>query len=198
MEDWFGKPISMEGIKSTSMVYEAIDEIKKDPYACFCDEDQFSCHLELYPCPDGSLCICAGVIMLAATDFALEATAMIPTTSKLRSRTSGGRHKCHQLYVEYLRPKATPDKHYMCMRPCTKDALPVMSEIPCNKGAVSAGHNCWGILWRLSAERLWQSSFLALTIQNVLDLSALPSHASSTAKIGEERLWGSSPVGEQW
>ena len=40
-EDWFGMPIPMESIKSTSLVYEAIDEVKKDPYACFATRTNF-------------------------------------------------------------------------------------------------------------------------------------------------------------
>lgn len=34
------------------------------------------------------------------------------------------------------------------MRPCPPDGLPIMGEVPGISGAyISAGHNCWGILW---------------------------------------------------
>lgn len=54
VEDWFGLPLPMEGIKSTSIVYHGIEEIKEEPYACFCAEDRQGCHMELYPRPNGS------------------------------------------------------------------------------------------------------------------------------------------------
>merc|ERR1711879_383163 len=42
----------------------------------------------------------------------------------------------------------TPDTVQACMRPCPPDALPIMGKVGHIKGAyISAGHNCWGILW---------------------------------------------------
>eukprot|EP00968_Pinguiococcus_pyrenoidosus_P003006 scaffold178_cov255-Pinguiococcus_pyrenoidosus.AAC.22 len=38
MEDWFGVRLPMVGIKSTSMVFEALPEIRDDPAAAFCGE----------------------------------------------------------------------------------------------------------------------------------------------------------------
>jgi glycine/D-amino acid oxidase-like deaminating enzyme len=46
-EDWFNLPIPLTGIKSTSIVYRDLEEIKSEPYACFCTEDSNDCHLEL-------------------------------------------------------------------------------------------------------------------------------------------------------
>eukprot|EP00439_Symbiodinium_sp_Y106_P073284 s292_g13.t1 len=41
-----------------------------------------------------------------------------------------------------------PDVVQACMRPCPPDALPIMGKVPHVRGAyISAGHNCWGILW---------------------------------------------------
>jgi hypothetical protein len=50
----------MEGIKSTSCIYENINELKfpESAYACFCEEDENSCHLELYPRPNGDMYVC--------------------------------------------------------------------------------------------------------------------------------------------
>jgi hypothetical protein len=44
----------MQGVKSTSIVYHDLDAIRKEPYACFCQEDENNCHLELYPRLNGT------------------------------------------------------------------------------------------------------------------------------------------------
>lgn len=56
VEDFFGIPMPMEGIKSTSLVYSDIEAVRREPFACFCAEDANGCHLELYPRPNGDIC----------------------------------------------------------------------------------------------------------------------------------------------
>lgn len=58
IEDNFRIPLPMQGIKSTSILYTNLDEIRTEPYACFCAEDRNGCHLELYPRTNGDLYIC--------------------------------------------------------------------------------------------------------------------------------------------
>lgn len=61
LEAWLdGVLFPMEGIKSTSCIYEDVEQLKlsDSAYACFCDEDENSCHLELYPRPNGDLYVC--------------------------------------------------------------------------------------------------------------------------------------------
>ena len=48
----------MEGVKSTSIVFQQLDAIVNEPYACFCNEDINGCHVELYPRVNGDLYIC--------------------------------------------------------------------------------------------------------------------------------------------
>lgn len=55
MEDWFGLPLPMDGVKSTSLVFTDLKEIKEEPFACFCAQDNNGCHLELYPRPNGMI-----------------------------------------------------------------------------------------------------------------------------------------------
>jgi hypothetical protein len=55
-EDYFGMDLPMEGIKSTSLVYSNNEVVQKEPFAVFCGEDSFGCHLELYPRSNGDLC----------------------------------------------------------------------------------------------------------------------------------------------
>jgi hypothetical protein len=55
VEDWLGLPLPMEGIKSSSIVFNRLAPIIREPYACFCAEDDRGCHLELYPRPNGKI-----------------------------------------------------------------------------------------------------------------------------------------------
>lgn len=57
-EDNFNIAMPMEGIKSTSIIYQNVNEVKVEPYALFCDEDINNCHLELYPRSNGDLYVC--------------------------------------------------------------------------------------------------------------------------------------------
>jgi glycine/D-amino acid oxidase-like deaminating enzyme len=57
-EDWLGITLPMDGIKSTSIMFNGCDELVAEPFACFCEEDSNDCHLELYPRPNGDLYIC--------------------------------------------------------------------------------------------------------------------------------------------
>ena len=58
VEDWFGLPLPLDGVKSTSFAYNEVCEVVAEPYACFCEEDKNNCHLELYPRPNGELYVC--------------------------------------------------------------------------------------------------------------------------------------------
>lgn len=44
---WFGVPIPMEGIYSTSLVLPECDPVRAEPFALFCAEDRNGCHLEV-------------------------------------------------------------------------------------------------------------------------------------------------------
>ena len=54
----------MQGVKSTSIVYHDLNAIRNEPYACFCQEDENNCHLELYPRVNG-MCI---IIYIGSTN----------------------------------------------------------------------------------------------------------------------------------
>ena len=148
IEDWFGLSIPLTGIKSTSLVYQNVEELKKEPYACFCSEDTNGCHLELYSRIGGELyiCGCGGSDYVTGDrlrkggdcenpeNIQADPSRINAAVTSIRSMTSIG--------------DRTPDITQACMRPCTDDALPVMGKIPEIDGAYcSFGHNCWGILW---------------------------------------------------
>lgn len=87
------------------------------------------------------------------------------------------------------------------MRPCTPDGLPVMGNISGVQGAyISAGHNCWGILWA-PVSGLCMSQLIIDGVSTTVDLSPFsPSRFIQTSR-GEShrgRKKGSMEVGEQW
>ena len=57
-EDHFDMPFPMDGVKSTSIVYQNVEEINKEPFALFCDEDNNGCHMEVYPRSSGEVYLC--------------------------------------------------------------------------------------------------------------------------------------------
>lgn len=149
IEDNFHVPLPMEGVKSTSVVFTGLEEMKKEPFACFCDEDAHGCHLELYPRSNGDLYICG----CGGSDY----------VRGDRLRPGGDCDSADKIHADPLRVAAAvaslgsmsslgsdtgPEIAQACMRPCASDSLPVMGPIPGADGAyVSTGHNCWGILW---------------------------------------------------
>ena len=94
-----------------------------------------------------------------------------------------------------------PDIAQACMRPCTSDAMPVMSEIPGFEGAyVSAGHNCWGILWAPVSGLCMAELMITGRSQTVdlspFGLSRFMKRAGSGSGRGRKMI--STAVGEQW
>jgi glycine/D-amino acid oxidase-like deaminating enzyme len=45
VEDLFDVPLPMEGIKSTSLVFNDCTPVQTEAFACFCEEDSNGCHL---------------------------------------------------------------------------------------------------------------------------------------------------------
>lgn len=93
----------------------------------------------------------------------------------------------------------TPDVSQACMRPCTTDGNPVMGAIPHVQGAyISAGHNCWGILWA-PASGLCMAELVATgecKTVNLLPFSLDRFTKKSSSARGRKMV--STSVGEQW
>ena len=161
----------MDGVKSTSIVYQNIEEINAEPFALFCEEDAHGCHLEVYPRSTGELYLCGlggsgfnkSIHYLvfyfpsyAYSLFFLLNTVMTEYVSGDRLRLGGDCERPELINADPKRVEAasssfrsltslgdkTVDIAQACMRPCPPDALPVMGKIDGVEGAyVSAGHN---------------------------------------------------------
>eukprot|EP00607_Mallomonas_marina_P002575 CAMPEP_0182433676 /NCGR_PEP_ID=MMETSP1167-20130531/64842_1 /TAXON_ID=2988 /ORGANISM="Mallomonas Sp, Strain CCMP3275" /LENGTH=277 /DNA_ID=CAMNT_0024622667 /DNA_START=394 /DNA_END=1227 /DNA_ORIENTATION=+ len=198
-EDWFGMTLPMDGIKSTSVVFSNCEAVKSEPYACFCDEDVNGCHLEIYPRPNGEVYLCgiggsdyvrgdrlrAGGDCAGAEDVKEDekrVAAAVRSFSGL-SASLGGRQ---------------PDIVQACMRPCPPDGLPYMGTVPDIENAyISAGHNCWGILWA-PISGLCMSELVCDGESSTVDLSAFRPDRYMKRQKKRGRKQGEKSVGEQW
>lgn len=99
----------------------------------------------------------------------------------------------------------TPDITQACMRPCLPDALPVMGKIPGYRGAyISAGHNCWGILWApvsgLAMAEIMMEDTCTVVDVTPFDPSRYMQSILTAGKGSSQRgrKKGKDVVGEQW
>lgn len=201
-EDWFGMPVPMTGIKSTSIVFKR-DDVKVEPFALFCGEDdRFGTHLEVYPRNNGEVYICG----VGGSEYV--------DGSELRA----GRFPPGEVHADPKRVQAatasfsemskrlggTPEQTQACMRPCPPDARPIMGKVGHIRGAyISAGHNCWGILWAPASGKA-MSELIVDGAASTIDLSAFSPGRFGGAAAGANggrkrgRKMGSIDVGEQW
>ena len=86
------------------------------------------------------------------------------------------------------------------MRPCLPDGLPAMGAVASISGTyISAGHNCWGILWA-PASGLSMSELLLDGASTSLDLRPFDPNrfGNNKSKKKRGRKKGDLVVGEQW
>lgn len=209
--DWFNVNIPMEGIKSTSIIFEVgsfdpdahflqnVREIAEYPYALFCAEDRNGCHLEVYPRPNGEVYLCG----LGGSDY----------VSGARLRKGGDCETPEQIVANPARVEAAckslnaittfcagrkPEISQACMRPCPPDARPIMGPVPDVEGAyICAGHNCWGILWG-PVSGLLMSELLLDGETSTVDISSFSLERFMEKKTKRGRHQQSNVVGEQW
>ena len=201
VEDNFEVPLPMEGIKSTSIVYSDLKEVKQDPWACFCDEDENSCHLELYPRPNGDLYICG----CGGSDYVrgdrLREGGDCDSADKIRADPKRVAAASTSFKTMTSLGNNPPSIEQACMRPCANDGLPVMGEIPGYSNAyVSTAHNCWGILWApvsglLMAELLVNGKTSTVDISS-FSIARFSKQGYKVEKRGK-KVKGN-PIGEQW
>eukprot|EP01134_Creolimax_fragrantissima_P001187 CFRG1187T1 len=158
IEEWLSVRLPMDGIWSTSLLFkehtsgESITQ--KEPFALFCGEDDNKCHIEVYPRPNGDVyvCGCGGSVHMSTADLKAgnlpPAKANQPNPERVKAAVRSISEYAPALLNPLGDSRSCPEESNACMRPCTVDALPVMSKISgSDNGYVCCGHNCWGILW---------------------------------------------------
>jgi glycine/D-amino acid oxidase-like deaminating enzyme len=136
LEDAFGVSLHMQGITSYSLVYPAQEEL--EPAALFCAEDSHSCHLEFYPRKD-ELYVCGvGGGGILGADALRNTKGAIGVDDR---RIAAG---VRAVSTVTSKVGTEPPRAQACLRPCSNDALPTLSNIPGAANAfVATGGNCW-------------------------------------------------------
>mmetsp|Transcript_15624 Transcript_15624/g.23268 ORF Transcript_15624/g.23268 Transcript_15624/m.23268 type:complete len:277 (-) Transcript_15624:3-833(-) len=199
-EEWFNIPIPMEGIKSTSLVYKDMEDIKNEPYALFCSEDTNGCHLEVYPRPNGEvyICGCGGSDYVNAGRLKKGGDCSKPELIKEDEKRVEAAGKSFGT-ISNLGKDLKPSLVQSCMRPCPPDGLPIMGKVPNVEGAyICAGHNCWGILWA-PISGLAMSELVKDGFSETIDLTPFSPSRFMNLKEGKRgKKVGQISVGEQW
>jgi len=167
--------INMEGIKSSSFVYEhdltcddherkeLVQRLSNNPGVLFCEDDINGCHLEVYPRPNGDIYICGlgGSPQLSAAEIVdLLPRDVAPNKSRVELA-----HQCFMKMTSQTLDEGDARRDYpnhvtACLRPIMHDGLPVMGPLVNMEGEelknvyLNAGHNCWGILWSAASGKV--------------------------------------------
>ena len=216
-EDFLGLHLPMDGVKSTSLIYKAGEVVKAEPFACFCEEDDFGCHLEIYPRSTGELCTITLFYPVKIRIYLLVFVIDIcgcgesDYVSGDRLRKGGDCEAPELIDADTSRVQAAsasfrsmtslgntaPDVIQACMRPCTPDGLPVMGAVEGIEGAyLSCGHNCWGILWAPISGKAMAELIVTGSASSVDLRPFKPGRFMSKARRGRKK--GMMEVGEQW
>ncbi len=197
--------LPMEGIKRTSLIFgpgsKMADELSSQPLTLFCDETIHGTRLELFPRRDGSIYVCGSGGSDHVKGAELRPGGEFDTAHKVNAdpcRIKAAMHSLEDMLRKGLLV-SEPDVTQACMLPCSHDGLPYMgsfSDMNIPNVFVSAGHNCWGILWSLVSGKAiteliitGKSSVVSLDAFNPLRCSASKSRGRNMINV---------PVGEKW
>ncbi|KAJ8599618.1 hypothetical protein CTAYLR_004691 [Chrysophaeum taylorii] len=203
LEDWLpGAAVPMEGVYSTSVVYDAVDDVRDEPFALFCAEDSNACHLECYPRPDGSIYLCGIGGSQHVYGPRLREGGDLQDASKMKANP--GRVEAAHASFSKMAPAfadKTPRITQACMRPCAPDALPLLGKFDPALGLpdnliLATGHNCWGILWAPITGKLVADLILGNTPS--VDLAPFSPGRFISRPPRRGRAMVNQPVGEQW
>ena len=195
-QDWFDIPVPITGIKSTSIVFKD-DKKEVEPFALFCGEDdRFGTHLEVYPRNSGEVYLCG----IGGSEYVegdrLRAGEYPPGEVHADPARVEAATKSFSTMSKRLGGK--PDTVQACMRPCPPDALPYMGKVAGFENAyMSAGHNCWGILWAPVSGKA-MSELIVDGEASCVNLKPFAPARFAPKKTGRGRKRGEAPVGEQW
>jgi len=198
-QDWLRTPVPMTGIKSTSVVFKTDEPV--EPFALFCGEDdRFGTHLEVYPRNTGEVYLCGIGGSQYIDDRMLRSGALPP--GKVEADPARVDAAVASFTTMSRRFGQQPDTVQACMRPCLPDALPIMGKVGHVRGAyISAGHNCWGILWA-PVSGLAMSELILDGYASCVNLARFKPGRFRAARAGNAggrgRKMGDVPVGEQW
>jgi glycine/D-amino acid oxidase-like deaminating enzyme len=209
VEEWLGVPMPVEGIWSTSIIYEAASPaataLAAEPRALFCSEDSRGCHLEVYPRPDGEVYVagCGGSRIV--TPEALRAGELPPAATNVpdESRVAAAERSLADLSSAFQGASSRSTRQQACMRPMAPDGLPILGPLPGVDNLVMAtGHGPWGVLWapitgRVVSELLLDDGEASLNVR-AFQPRRFDTLTYRTLMKQRGREKGGERVGEQW
>ena len=181
IEDWFDTPLPIEGVLSTSLIWENAKKGKFSDIdaALFCHEDSNGCHLEILPRMDGSLYVsgCGESQVLSPQIFRSPQRpepqdacppSMARATAAQKSLQSLGSH------FPSNESDGVPDKVMACIRPAAPDDMPIVGKLGKLENVyVATGGGPWGITWGPLMGKCMASLLLNESSQAPVRLSSL-------------------------
>ena len=146
IEDWLGIPMPIEGVLSTSLIYQDGIPNKDVGTAFFFDEDSNGCHLEVFGRCDKSLYVSGcgesqiiGTQQLRSDQRPSPITPCAPDATRAAAAHTSLRNAG---YNQHLNPSIVQ----ACIRPMSPDGVPVVGKLLGNV-YVATGGGPWGITW---------------------------------------------------
>lgn len=197
-QDWLGIEVPITGVKSTSVVFRQPERAGPvEPFVLFCGEDdRYGTHLEVYPRKSGEVYVCGVGGSEHVSPDRLRAGEFPPGEVLADPSRVDAAVRAFSEMSNRLGGRTTETQ--ACMRPCAPDALPIMGKVPHLKRAyISAGHNCWGILWAPVSGKAMAELILGRPVCVDLEPFA-PGRFMARRGGGRGRKRGAIDVGEQW
>ena len=155
IEDWLGIPMPIEGVLSTSLIYQ--DGILDSDIgtAFFFDDDSNGCHLEVFGRRDKSLYVSGcGESEVISTRLLRSKDRPCPTAPCAPDLARAAAAQTSLRKAGYNRAPTrssntrsqNPDTTQACIRPMSPDGIPVLGKLLDNV-YVATGGGPWGITW---------------------------------------------------
>mmetsp|Transcript_15632 Transcript_15632/g.43302 ORF Transcript_15632/g.43302 Transcript_15632/m.43302 type:complete len:430 (-) Transcript_15632:108-1397(-) len=149
IEDWLGIPMPIEGVLSTSLVYQDGIPTSDIGTAYFFDEESNGCHLEVFGRKDRSLYVSGcgeseviGTRRLRSSERPSPNAACPPN----EARAAAAQTSLQSAGYSPGAGSGQPDTLQACIRPVTPDGVPVVGKLMDNV-YVATGGGPWGITW---------------------------------------------------
>mmetsp|Transcript_460 Transcript_460/g.1007 ORF Transcript_460/g.1007 Transcript_460/m.1007 type:complete len:384 (-) Transcript_460:303-1454(-) len=147
IEDWLGIPMPIEGVLSTSLIYEKGIPETNIGSAYFFDEDSNGCHLEIFGRKDKSLYVSGcGESKVISTRKLRSDARPCPTEACPPDLARAAAAQQSLEKAGYNTTPNNPTAIQACIRPVSPDAMPIVGRLLQNV-YVATGGGPWGITW---------------------------------------------------
>ena len=144
IEDWLQLPMPMDGVLSTSLVWEEL-QVLDAPSALFCEEDIHGCHLEVFQRGDNSVYV-SGLGNSKPMKASLFRGPHRPMPgNEVPSRPDAALRSLEDFHL--IHRDRSPDDVRACIRPMSPDGMPVVGQVGDGNVYVASGGGPWGITW---------------------------------------------------